>query len=223
MTGSATSSSPRAISSRCPTSPPTIRAISCSANGTANSPKAGDEAGIACNAKGRGALIADFNLDGRLDILQINRGSNALLYRNLGAKNGDGPPLPMGNWSEIRLVEPNPNRNAVGARITIRTGTRSQTRFVEVGGGDASGHSGFIHVGLGTAERAEIRVQWPDGDQSPPTACSPTSSWWSTARSRRRRTGIRGGRRAPRGRSLATGDPQLAITSFTCMIGSIFV
>jgi hypothetical protein len=129
--------------------------------------EAGDEAGIACNAKGRGALIADFNLDGRLDILQINRGSNALLYRNLGAKNGDGLPLPMGNWSEIKLIEPNPNRNAVGARITIRTGTRSQTRFVDVGGGDASGHAGFIHVGLGTAERAEIRVQWPDGDHSP--------------------------------------------------------
>jgi hypothetical protein len=93
-----------------------------------------------------------------------------LLWRNLGAKNpgehGDGPPLPMGNWSEIRLIEPNPNRNAVGARISIRTGTRTQTRFVDVGGGDASGHSGFIHVGLGTAERAEIRVQWPDGDQS---------------------------------------------------------
>jgi hypothetical protein len=133
--------------------------------------EAGDEAVIACNAKGRGALIADFNLDGRLDILQINRGSNVLLWRNLGAKNpgehGDGPPLPMGNWSEIKLIEPNPNRNAVGARISIRTGTRTQTRFVDVGGGDASGHSGFIHVGLGTAERAEIRVQWPDGDQSP--------------------------------------------------------
>ena len=129
--------------------------------------EAGDEAGIANGLKGRGALIADFNLDGKLDILQVNRGSNVSLYRNLGAKNGDGPPLPMGNWSEIKLIEPNPNRNAVGARITIRTGTRSQTRFVDVGGGDASGHAGFIHVGLGTAERAEIRVKWPDGDASP--------------------------------------------------------
>ena len=129
--------------------------------------EAGDEAGIANGLKGRGALIADFNLNGKLDILQVNRGSNVSLYRNLGAKNGDGPPLPMGNWSEIKLIEPNPNRNAVGARITIRTGTRSQTRFVDVGGGDASGHAGFIHVGLGTAERAEIRVQWPDGDASP--------------------------------------------------------
>jgi hypothetical protein len=70
--------------------------------------------------------------------------------------------------------------------------------------------------------RAEIRVQWPDGDQSPPTACSPTRSWSWTARSRRPPIGIRGGRaRAP-----AKADAlrsQLAITSFTCMIGSIFV
>ncbi len=129
--------------------------------------EAGKEAGIASGAKGRGALIADFNLDGMLDILQINRGSNVSLFRNLGARNGDGSPIPMGDWTEIRLIEPNPNRNAVGAKISIKTGTRVQTRVVEVGGGDASGHSGWIHVGLGTAERAEIRVQWPDGEWSP--------------------------------------------------------
>jgi enediyne biosynthesis protein E4 len=53
------------------------------------------------------------------------------------------------------------------ARISIGAGTRTPTRFVEVGGGDASGHSGFIHAGLGRAERTEIRVQWPDGDRRP--------------------------------------------------------
>ena len=31
-----------------------------------------------------------------------------------------------------------------------------------------SGHAGWVHVGLGTAERAEIRVQWPDGEWSYP-------------------------------------------------------
>ena len=129
--------------------------------------EAGDESGIACFAKGRGALVADFNLDGALDILQINRGANIALFRNLGAKTDDGHAIPMGNWSEIRLVEPNPNRNAVGAKISIKTGARTQTRTVQVGGGDASGHAGFIHVGLGTAERAEIRVRWPDGEWSP--------------------------------------------------------
>ena len=74
----------------------------------------------------------------------------------------------MGNWTEIRLVQPNPNRNAVGAKIAVKTGTRTMTRTVQVGGGDASGHAGWVHVGLGTAERAEIRVQWPDGEWSYP-------------------------------------------------------
>jgi hypothetical protein len=130
--------------------------------------EAGEAAGIALNRKGRGALIDDFNLDGMLDLLVVNRGAPASLFRNLGAKFGDGPPGPMGNWIEIRLVEPNPNRDAVGARIAVRTGTRTMNRTIQVGGGDASGHAGWVHVGLGTAERAEIRVQWPDGEQSYP-------------------------------------------------------
>jgi hypothetical protein len=41
-------------------------------------------------------------------------------------------------------------------------------RTVEIGGGDASGHAGWVYGGLGAAERAEIRVQWPDGEQSYP-------------------------------------------------------
>ncbi|MGD0187711.1 MAG: CRTAC1 family protein [Roseiarcus sp.] len=130
--------------------------------------EAGDLAGIALDRQGRGALIADFNLDGMLDILAVNRSGSASLFRNLGADDGAGGVKPMGNWSEIRLVEPNPNRDAVGAKIAVKIGTRTLIRTVQVGGGDASGHAGWIHVGLGTAERAEIRVQWPDGEWSYP-------------------------------------------------------
>jgi hypothetical protein len=32
-----------------------------------------------------------------------------------------------------------------------------------VGGGHASGQLGWVHVGLGEADRAEVRVTWPDG------------------------------------------------------------
>ena len=130
--------------------------------------EAGAQAGIALNRQGRGALIADFNLDGKLDLLVVNRAAPASLFRNLGADDGAGGVMPMGNWTEIRLVEPNPNRNAVGAHIAVKTGTRTQMRTVQIGGGDASGHAGWVHVGLGTAERAEIRVQWPDGEWSYP-------------------------------------------------------
>ena len=36
-----------------------------------------------------------------------------------------------------------------------------------VGGGHASGQLGWIHLGLGDAESAEIRVTWPDGEIGP--------------------------------------------------------
>ena len=58
--------------------------------------EAGDLAGISGKRTGRGALIADFNLDGMLDILQIDRGSNVALFRNLGARCDDGSTMPMG-------------------------------------------------------------------------------------------------------------------------------
>ena len=128
----------------------------------------GEKAGLALNHQGRGAIVADLNLDGNLDLFVVNRTEPATLFRNLGGDDGHGGVRPMGNWSEIKLIEPNPNRDAVGARLSIKTGTRTQTRMIQIGGGDASGHSGWVHVGLGVAERAEIRVQWPDGEWSAP-------------------------------------------------------
>ena len=130
--------------------------------------EAGALAGLAQNRKSRGALVSDFNLDGMLDLLVVNRSAPASLFRNQGASLDGGLPGPMGNWSEIRLTQPNPNRNAIGAKIAVKTGTRTQIRTLQVGGGDTSGHAGFTHVGLGVAERAEIRVQWPDGEWSHP-------------------------------------------------------
>jgi enediyne biosynthesis protein E4 len=130
--------------------------------------ESGEKAGLALNHQGRGAILADLNLDGNEDLFVVNRKEPATLFRNLGADDGKGGVLPMGNWSEIKLIQPNPNHNAVGARLLIKAGTRTQTREVQIGGGDASGHAGWVHVGLGTAERAEIRVQWPDGEWSAP-------------------------------------------------------
>ena len=118
--------------------------------------------------QGRGALIADFNLDGNLDLLVVNRGAPASLFRNLGATSTAGRRDRWAIGSKSGSVEPNPNRNAVGAHIAVKTGTRTMNRTIQVGGGDASGHAGWVHVGLGTAERAEIRVQWPDGEWSYP-------------------------------------------------------
>ncbi|MGR6430062.1 CRTAC1 family protein [Rhizobium sp. PAMB 3174] len=127
----------------------------------------GGEAGIALNTKGRGAVLEDFNNDGMLDLLVVNRSQKASLFRNMGAKTDWGY-RPLGNWTEIELDNGKVNPFAVGAKINVRAGTLTQVRTVQVGGGHASGRLGFTHFGLGVNERAVIRVQWPDGEWSAP-------------------------------------------------------
>ena len=125
----------------------------------------GFEAGIALNTRGRGAAVVDLNADGMLDLVVVNRKGPASLFRNLGAKTGWGNRA-MGNWVAIELKNGRINPSAVGAKVTVKTGNVTQSRRVQIGGGHASGQTGFIHFGLGVAERAKIRVQWPNGDWS---------------------------------------------------------
>jgi hypothetical protein len=127
--------------------------------------EAGDMAGIALNRSGRGAIIDDFNRDGMLDLLVVNRKQNVSLFRNLGRKTAWGH-ASLGNWVEIELEDSGGNHHGIGARIIVKTGTHPMSRIVYVGGGHASGHSGPIHVGLGLLDRATVRVQWPDGSWS---------------------------------------------------------
>lgn len=129
--------------------------------------EAGDRAGIALDTKGRGAIIEDFNHDGMLDLMVVNRSHNVSLFQNMGAVT-DTKPRMMGNWLAIELNQDGANRDAIGARISVKSGNDTRIRFVESGGGHASGKAGFTHVGLGVAERAQIRIQWPDGEWSAP-------------------------------------------------------
>lgn len=127
----------------------------------------GDEAGIALRSAGRGAVIDDFNADGMLDILVVNRKTNVNLFINEGTKTDWGH-RPMGNWIKIELNNGAVNTDAIGAKISVKTGNLTQSKTVQIGGGHASGQLGFNHFGLGVAERATIRVQWPNGDWSHP-------------------------------------------------------
>ncbi len=118
-------------------------------------------AGMVNLARTRGAALADFNLDGLLDIVEVNRRVNVTLWRNTGSNVG------MGNWIAVQLDQQGSNRDAVGAWIEVEAGGRTIQREVTVGGGHASGQLGWIHFGLGDAGSARVRVQWPDGEQGP--------------------------------------------------------
>ncbi len=130
--------------------------------------EAAPEAGLVTFERARGAAVVDLNLDGLLDVVVVNRERNAELWRNLGAgAAGDGPARPMGGWTMLRLVQPGANAHGVGAWVEVKTGAHLQRREVTIGGGHAGGEAGWIHFGVGTSERVEIRVQWPDGTWGP--------------------------------------------------------
>jgi hypothetical protein len=125
-----------------------------------------EAAGIVGFDRARGAALVDLNLDGMLDLVVVNRRVSATLWRNVG--NGDAArPAPLGNWIAVRLRQPAPNVDAIGAWVEVRVGERTTTREVTVGGGHAGGKLGWLHAGLGHADRADVRVRWPDVETGP--------------------------------------------------------
>jgi hypothetical protein len=128
--------------------------------------EAADAAGILNYERGRGAALADFNLDGMLDLVEVNYGTPAKVWRNAGS--GDATkPAQMGNWLSIRPSEPGSNPDAIGGWIELKVGDVSMRRELTVGGGHAGGQLGWVHFGLGPAGSAQVRIQWPDGQMGP--------------------------------------------------------
>ena len=117
--------------------------------------EAGDRAGVASFGIARGAQVVDFNLDGLLDLVVVNRWEPAQLWRQTGPTGG--------NWVQVRLQQDGPNRDAIGSVIEIRRDDKVERHEIASGGGHVSGSVGWLHFGLGAAQAAELRVIWPDG------------------------------------------------------------
>jgi enediyne biosynthesis protein E4 len=115
----------------------------------------GDKAGVDSTAGGRGAAVTDFNLDGLMDLVVVNRNSDAQLWRNTTAG--------AGHWIEVKLAQPAPNRDAIGSWLEARCDGLTERREITSGGGHASGQTGWWHLGLGSCATAEVHVIWPDG------------------------------------------------------------
>ncbi len=122
-----------------------------------------EEAGILSFAKGRGAALADLNLDGLLDLIESNYGDPVRVWRNGGA-GAAGVAEPMGHWLALRVGQEASNRDAIGSWVEVRVGDHVQRRELTVGGGHVGGQLGWVHFGLGPATEAQVRVTWPDGE-----------------------------------------------------------
>jgi hypothetical protein len=117
--------------------------------------ESGEAAGVASMAISRGGALADFNMDGLLDLVVVNRWEKAQVWRNTSTN--------AGRWIEVKLQQPGSNRDAVGAWLEVKHGGRILRREIFVGGGCASGQNGWWHFGLGDTAKTDIRVIWPDG------------------------------------------------------------
>jgi enediyne biosynthesis protein E4 len=112
--------------------------------------------GLNSKLDGRGIAVADFDNDGRLDLLVSNASARPLLYRNI---------QPAGNhWVQFTLKGTQSNPLAVGTRLWVTAGGQTQVGFVNGGNGFASQSSLRVHFGLGQATPIErLEVAWPSG------------------------------------------------------------
>jgi hypothetical protein len=128
--------------------------------------QAAEAAGIVDFARGRGAALADLNLDGLPDLVEVFYEESVRVWRNTGV-GGRGAQGEAGHWLGVRPTQTGANRDAIGAWVEVKIGEVTLRRELTIGGGHAGGQLGWVHFGLGPADAAEVRVLWPDGTAGP--------------------------------------------------------
>ena len=97
--------------------------------------------------------------DGDVDLLVLNYDDPLRLYINHEGENR--------NWVKFKIAGIAPNHFAVGARVTIRTGSVWQTKQILAGGNGYLGQNELtVHFGLDDATVVDqVTVRWPGGPQ----------------------------------------------------------
>jgi hypothetical protein len=104
----------------------------------------------------RAAAYGDFDNDGRLDILVMTLGDAPHLLRNVTQSRN--------HWLTVIPKLANGKSDAIGARITVKTGDLVQFQDLIPTTGYLSQSDPRPHFGLGQAAQADsVEIRWPDG------------------------------------------------------------
>lgn len=105
---------------------------------------------------GRGSAVADFDNDGRQDLLVVDYEGAPLLLRNASTTKN--------HWITFDLRMDGKNRFAYGAVIRARSGARKWISTVSPARSYLSSSDPRIHFGCGSATKLdEVIIRWPDG------------------------------------------------------------
>ena len=112
-------------------------------------------AGHQATRSSRSAVVADFDGDGRLEIVTNNFNDRPYYFANRFTRR---------NYVELRLTGTVSNRDAVGAVVRLWVGKTVMVRQVNPAGGYLSHSSRTIHFGLGDHSSVDrIEIRWPRG------------------------------------------------------------
>ncbi len=112
--------------------------------------------GILERHSARGAAFGDIHNDGSVEVLINNQNEPPTLLERAGK--------PRNNWIILKLTGSRANRGAIGARVKVTAGGRTQTGEVRSGGSYLSQSDLRLHFGLGSAPKVdEVEVRWPGG------------------------------------------------------------
>ena len=103
----------------------------------------------------RGCAFGDFDNDGDLDILVVNLNEPPSLLRNdIKQKQ---------NWIKVKLEGVKSNRSAIGARVLVHYGGKTQAQAVLSQSSFYSCNDPRLHFGLGGFDVVDLDVYWPAG------------------------------------------------------------
>ena len=106
----------------------------------------------------RGLVTADWDADGDLDAVISTVDGPLRLLRNVAPRRG--------HFLQLRVVDPTLGRDAIGARVVVRSGEQRWLRTVNRTTSYGSSQPATLHFGLGETQSIdEVQVTWPGGDQ----------------------------------------------------------
>lgn len=115
---------------------------------------------------GRSVVLLDFNRDGYMDIASINTNAPKLvLFKNeISSQNSFAAFQLIGANQTSNRSKKNSNRNAYGARLTLKVGSLTYVEELRAGEGFSAQNSSTIIIGLGSEENIDsVEVVWPSG------------------------------------------------------------